>query len=128
MNEQIRRIITGSDAHALATTGPHGVNVVPLSVVELRGDEIHLYDFFMHKTAENIKAEPKVALTSWQGFRGVQVKADAVYATDGEVYEAAVKEMKERFPDRTLHGVIRLTPTEVYDIAPGASGEDMLKE
>lgn len=127
MHEQIRRIITGSDAHALATTGPHGVNVVPLSVVEVVGDEIHLYDFFMHKTAENIQVEPQVAFTSWQGFRGVQIKATAAYETSGEVYEAAVVEMKERFPDRTLHAVIRLTPTAVYDIAPGASGEDLLK-
>lgn len=126
MTEQIQRIITGSGAHALATTGPHGVNVVPISVVELRSDEIHLYDFFMHKTAENILAEAQVAFTSWQGFRGVQVKATAVYETEGGVYEVAVTEMKQRFPDRTLRAVIRLTPTEIYDVAPGASGEDML--
>lgn len=116
----------GSDSHALATTGPHGVNVAPISVVELRGDEIHLYDFFMHKTAENMQAEPQVAFTSWQGFHGVQVKANAVYETSGEVYEAAVVEMKQRFPDRTLHAVIRLIPTAIYDVTPGASGEDLL--
>jgi len=127
MTEQIRRIIAGSDAHALATTGPHGVNVVPISVVELHGNEIHLYDFFMHKTAENILVEPQVALTSWQGFRGVQVKAIAAYETEGEVYEAAVTEMKQRFPDRTLRAVIRLTPTAIYDVAPGASGENILE-
>jgi hypothetical protein len=126
MHEQIRRVITGSESYALATTGPHGVNVIPISVVELRGDEIHLYDFFMHKTAENILAEPHVAFTCWQGFRGVQVKATAVYETSGGVYEAAVAEMKQRFPDRTLRAVIRLTPTVVYDVAPGASGEDIL--
>ncbi|MCA9361755.1 pyridoxamine 5'-phosphate oxidase family protein [Candidatus Kaiserbacteria bacterium] len=127
MHEQIRRIIIGSDAYALATSGPYGVNVVPLSVVEVRDDEIHLYDFFMSKTAENIKAVPEVALACWQGFRGVQVKAEAVYETSGEVYEAAVTEMKERFPDRMLAGVIRLTPTAVYDVAPGASGDDLLR-
>jgi hypothetical protein len=126
MHEQIRRIVIGCDAHALATTGPHGVNVVPISVVEVVGEEIHLYDFFMQKTAENIQAEPQVAFTSWQGFRGVQIKATAVYETTGEVYEAAVAEMKRRFPDRTLRAVIRLTPTAVYDVAPGASGEDLL--
>lgn len=127
MHAQIRRIIVGSNVHALATTGPCGVNVVPVSVVELAGDEIHLYDFFMKKTTENILAEPRVALTSWQGFRGLQVKATALYDTRGEVFEAAVVAMKERFPDRTLAGVIRLTPTAAYDVAPGASGEDLLQ-
>jgi hypothetical protein len=126
MHEQIRRIISESDSHALATTGPYGVNVVPISVVDLRDDEIHLYDFFMHKTAENIQVEPKVAFTSWQGFRGVQIKANAIYETSGEVYEAAVVDMKQRFPDRTLRAVIRLKPTEAYDVAPGASTEDLL--
>lgn len=126
MTEQIRQIISDATAHALATTGPYGVNVVPISVVELVGEEIHLYDFFMQKTAENIKAEPSVALTSWYGFLGVQIKATAVYETTGEVYEAAVLAMKQRFPDRTLQAVIRLTPTAAYDVAPGASGEDLL--
>jgi predicted pyridoxine 5'-phosphate oxidase superfamily flavin-nucleotide-binding protein len=126
MHEQIKRVIIESGAHALATTGSHGVNIVPISVVELHGDEIHLYDFFMHKTAENIMIEPRVAFTSWQGFRGIQVKAVAAYETEGEVYEAAVAEMKQRFPDRTLKAVIRLTPTEIYDVAPGASGENIL--
>lgn len=128
MNEQIRRVVTGSDAYALATTGPHGVNVVPLSVVELHGEEIHLYDFFMQKTAENIQVKSQVALACWQGFKGVQIKATAAYETGGVVYEAAAAEMKERFPDRTLRAVIRLTPTAIYDVTPGASGEDMLLE
>jgi len=34
--------------------------------------------------------------------------------------------MKERFPDRTLRAVIRLTPDMVYDVAPGATGENIL--
>lgn len=126
MQEQVRRIITEADACALATTGPHGINVVPISVVEIKDEEIHLYDFFMHKTAENIKVEPLVAFTGWQGFRGVQVKATAVYEDGGAVFEAAAAEMKERFPDRTLAGVIRLVPRAVYDVAPGASREDLL--
>ncbi|NCT02273.1 pyridoxamine 5'-phosphate oxidase family protein [Candidatus Parcubacteria bacterium] len=126
MNEQIRRIIIGSDSRALATSGPQGVNVVPISVVELIGDEVYLYDFFMHKTAENIQVEPQVAFTCWQGFHGVQVKATAVYETNGEVYETAVIKMKKRFKDRTLRAVIRLIPTAIYDIAPGSSGENLV--
>ncbi len=127
MNERIKNIITGSDSHALATTGPRGLNVVPLSVVELRDHEIHLYDFFMGKTADNLQAGDEVALTSWKDFVGVQVKARVVYETDGEVFESAEVEMKERFPDRTLKAVIRLTPTAIYDVAPGAISDNLLE-
>ena len=128
MTTKIEKIITECDAYALATTGPHGVNVVPLSVVAVHDGEIHLYDFFMHKTAENIQANSGVAFTCWQGFRGLQIKATATYETEGTVFSTAVPEMKERFPDRTLRAVIRLTPTAVYDIAPGASGENLLEQ
>lgn len=126
--KRLKRLLEGVTASALASTGPHGLNVVPVSVVMVKDDEIHLYDFFMRKTAENIQVEPKVALTCWSGFSGFQIKAEAVYDTAGEVYELAVIEMKERFPDRTLRAVIRLKPTAVYDIAPSASGADLLAD
>lgn len=126
MKQNIEDIITNSESAALATMGPNGLNVVPISVFSVQGEEIHLYDFFMKKTSENIKAEPKVALTCWKGFVGVQVKATVEYETIGPDYEAAVVEMKERFPERTLAGLIRLTPTAVYDVAPGTTGENML--
>jgi predicted pyridoxine 5'-phosphate oxidase superfamily flavin-nucleotide-binding protein len=127
MDRKIQKIIKQSSCHALATSGPHGINVVPVSVVEVYGNEIHLYDFFMRKTAENIKAEPRVALTSWREFTGVQIKATAVYETEGPAFEGAVLKMGHLFPDRTLHAVIRLTPTEVYDVAPGADPDDLLR-
>ena len=126
MKQNIQKIIEDFSSAALATNGPRGLNVVPISVVEVQDGEIHLYDFFMHKTAENIKADSTVAFTCWRDFVGVQVRAEAKYDTAGEVFEAAVVAMKERFPDRTLAGVIRLTPTEVYDVAPGASEENMM--
>lgn len=126
MKQNIKDIITNSDSAALATTGPNGLNVVPISVFSVQGEEIHLYDFFMKKTSENILAEPKVAFTCWKDFVGVQIKAEAKYETAGPDYDATVIEMKERFPDRVLAGLIRLTPTEIYDVAPGAGGEDLL--
>ena len=126
MHEQIKRKIVGATSAALATTGPAGLNVVPLSVWEVVGDEVHCYDFFMNKTAENLQAGAPVALTCWQGFTGVQMKASAVYETSGEVYGEAVEVMKERFPDRALKAVVRLTPTEAYDVAPSTAGDNLL--
>lgn len=113
----ITTTLTTAEAKALATTGPHGVNVVPVSVLEVADDTIYLYDFFMGKTVENLISEPAVALSAWSGLAGVQIKATAAYQSDGAVFEAAVPAMRERFPERTLRGVIALTPTTVYDVS-----------
>lgn len=123
MKQEILDIIIGSESAVLATTGPHGLNVVPLSVWEVKEGKIHLYDFFMSKTAENIQTEPKAVFTCWTGFVGVQVKGQAQYEKMGDVFSEAQVKMKERFPDRTLNGVIQLTPEEIFDIAPGALGK-----
>ncbi len=112
----IDQIIT-AEARALATHGPHGVNVVPVSVVEVVDGVIHLYNFFMGKTIENLLADPQVALTCWRGLEGIQIKATATYITTGDVFLAATVAMKERFPARTLCGVIILTPTAVFDVS-----------
>ncbi len=106
-----------AEARALATTGPHEVNVVPVSVVAVRDGNIYLYNFFMKKTVENLQTEPLVALTCWTGLVGIQIKARAHYLTGGEVFAEAVREMKVRFPDRTLAGVIELTPAMIFDVS-----------
>lgn len=126
MNEHIKHTIETATAVALATTGSHGVNLIPISVVTVHDNEIFLYDFFMNKTAENIQANATVVLTCWTGFSGVQVKATAHYQTDGSVFESAVQVMKERFPDRTLKAIIRLTPVAVFDVAPGQNGVQLV--
>ena len=113
----ITTAIIDAEARALATTGPHGVNVVPVSVVDITNATIYLYDFFMGKSAENLCAHPSVALSAWSGLSGVQVKADAQYICEGELFEQATTVMLERFPERTLRGVIQLTPTVVYDVS-----------
>lgn len=103
----------------LATTGPQGVNVVPVSVVTASAGDILLYDFFMGKTIDNIRIEPAVAIAGWDGLVGIQLKGTAQYEQEGEDFLAAVREMSERFPDRTLRGIIRLTPQAVYSVSAG---------
>jgi len=128
MQTKLQRLLEGVTASALATNGPHGLNVVPVSVVELKDGEIHLYDFFMRKTAENVVVEPIVALTCWSGFSGFQIKAEAIYDATGTIFAEATTEMKARFPDRTLRAVIRLKPIAIYDISPVSNGDNLLTE
>ena len=119
LNTQITTTLLEAEAKALATTGPHGVNVVPVSVINIVEDSIYLYDFFMGKTVKNLCASPAVALTAWSGLEGIQVKATATYHNSGIKFEAAVTAMKTQFPDRILRGLIILMPTVVYDISAG---------
>lgn len=117
MEQSIIDQIINAEARALATTGPHEVNVVPVSVVAVQNEKIYLYNFFMKKTVENLQTEPLVALTCWSGLAGIQVKARAHYLTSGDVFTEAKTEMLVRFPDRTLSGVIELTPTVIFDVS-----------
>ena len=123
MDTKIKETIEQAESIALATWGNGGVNVVPISVITVEGEEVHLYDFFMNKTAENIKTNPEIALVCWTGFEGVQIKADVVYEESGNIFDQAVEVMKERFPERTLKAVLRLQPKAIHNVAPGSLGE-----
>lgn len=120
-------VLKNASAKALATTGPHGINVVPISVIEVSEQEILLFDFFMNKTAENLQVSKTAALTAWSGLTGIQVKAKAAYEKEGERFLSSVVVMKERFPDRVLRGVIVLQPTHIYNVSAGAESGRLLK-
>lgn len=119
LTEDIINTLVHAEGKAFATTGPHGVNVVPVSGLKINDGTVILFDFFMDKTVENLKAEPEVALTAWIGLNGVQLKATAEYVAQGPLFEDAVGRMKVDFPDRTLHGLILLRPHALYDISAG---------
>jgi hypothetical protein len=123
---EFKEMITGAEARAFGTFGPQGVNVVPVSVVDITDARVCLYNFFMGKTVENLLTEPTVAHTVWKGLQGIQIKATAEYVTSGEAFNTATATMKVRFPDRTLSGLIYLTPTAVYDISVGAAAGTLL--
>lgn len=127
LTKDIIDALQNAGARALATTGPHGVNVVPVSVIHTSETEIHLFDFFMGKTVENLKVESSVALTAWSGLVGIQIKGESEYVESGEMFDSYAVEMKERFPERTLHGVIVIKPSYLYDISAGSEAGRLLK-
>lgn len=121
LTPEIGKIIDEAEAKALATTGACGINVVPVSVLTVKNSDIILYNFFMGKTIENIETDSEVALTVWAGLAGLQIKAKAEYITEGDLFANAKKDMEKQFPDRTLSGVIVLTPHRIYDISADAA-------
>jgi predicted pyridoxine 5'-phosphate oxidase superfamily flavin-nucleotide-binding protein len=118
MKKKIENAVLGATGRALATSGPAGLNVVPVSAAHVINEAIHLFDFFMNKTVVNIKQNPHAALACWDGLAGVQIKAIAEYITEGEVFAAADAWAKETYPDRTLRGLIVLHPLECYSVSP----------
>lgn len=127
LSNTITAALETAEAKALASTGTDGINVVPVSVITVTSSHIYLYDFFMNKTAANVQANPSVALSAWTGLAGVQVKATAEYVTEGELFSAEKAKMQEQFPERTLRGVLVLTPSQAYDISVGAEAGQTLE-
>jgi predicted pyridoxine 5'-phosphate oxidase superfamily flavin-nucleotide-binding protein len=115
-----------SPSRVLATFGPAGINVVPVSVVSKEGDALILHDFFMDKTVINIKASGDVAVAAWDGLVGVQLKGQACYESSGDSYNKAVTVMRERFPGRTLRGIIRIVPQSVFSVSPSTEAGRLL--
>ncbi len=114
-------ILLTAEGKALATYGEGGVNVVPVSTIRLIGEEIVLVNYFLNKTLSNLKANPEVALACWKGFAGYQIKGQARYETEGEIFDEIVVWIKEILPDRTVKGIIVIKPAEVFDITASST-------
>ena len=119
LNQKIISILLSAEAKALATTGPQGLNVVPVSTIKIKNGQIFLVDYFFHKTRANLQSGDSVVLTAWSGLKGFQIKATVEYLTEGQIFDETVAWIAKLHPDRTVHGTVILTPTNVYDIGIG---------
>lgn len=125
LSPEVRSFIEKAEHRALATEGEDGINVVPLSAAHIVDDCVVLCDFFMRKTAQNASRGAPAALALWKGFEGIQIKGVVAYEREGKRYEHFVAWAKEKYPDRTLAGIIVLSPQVAYDLTPGKSGKQL---
>ena len=99
-------------------------NAVPVGAKKIIDDEtILISDQFFNKTLANMKANPKVAVTYWEGREGYQLKGTVTIETVGQRYEETVKWIEEMssktgFPLKSKAAII-LKIEEIYAIAPG---------
>lgn len=119
LSSAVQDCLHTATAKALATMGPAGINVVPVSMIKVTDHEIWLFDFFMEKTVENIKTTPNIALTAWTDMVGIQIKGEATYHSEGEIFDQGAAYVQAHNPDRVTKGVLIIAPTAVYDISPG---------
>jgi predicted pyridoxine 5'-phosphate oxidase superfamily flavin-nucleotide-binding protein len=127
LSNTVKETLAKATAKALATDGPHGINVVPISMIKVNNDSIWLFDFFMNKTVLNIATNTSVALVAWTDMAGIQVKAEASYITQGAEFESAVNWVLTQNPNRVTKGLLVLKPTAVFDVSPGGmyAAEDL---
>ncbi len=122
LSNEMVETIKNAEQLAIASNGEDGINIAPLSSVHTEDGLIMLYDFFMDKTAQNVKQNPEVALAVWIGMAGIQIKGKVSYQTEGDIFTSREAWAKVKFPDRILKGVLVLTPEVVYDLTPSNAG------
>jgi len=120
IKEEIIEIIMGADGKALATVVDGEAHVVPVSTVKVENNKILLVNYFMGQTVKNILNNPKASLVCWKGLEGYQIKSTVEYLTEGETFDSIVEWISELHPDRTVLGVLSLTPDEIYDVSATA--------
>ena len=76
MTERMMEIFNNVPTAVLATATADGTpNAVPVGAKKVIDDEtILISDQFFGKTLANIKTNPKVAITYWEGHEGYQLK------------------------------------------------------
>ena len=107
----------------VATASKDGTpNVVPIGVVELVSDDtIWITDNFMHKSLENLKANPKIAIYIWgPEIKGCfQIKGHATVKTSGTDFDAMKAKINAKNPAMPALSLIIVKITEVFNCQPG---------
>ncbi len=125
MTERMMEIFKKVPTVILATaTGDGTPNAVPVGAKTIIDDEtILISDQFFNKTLANIKTNPKVAVSYWEGHEGYQLKGSVTIETSGQRYEDTAKWIEELgakagFPLKSKGAVI-LKIDEIFGLAPG---------
>jgi len=116
-SKEIKSALLNSSSKALATSFNDQLNVVPVSSVKVKGDEIWLIDYFFNKTKSNFLNNPNVALTFWTDTSGYQIKAKVSYLTVGGDYEIAKEWISEIHPERMIKGLLILEIDQIFNIS-----------
>jgi len=123
LNEEMKDAFGKMKIFPVATASKDGTpNVVPIGVVELVGDDtIWIVDNFMHKSLENLAANPKLALYVWgPEIKGCfQIKGQAVVKTSGRDFDAMKAKINAKNPAMPARSLIIVKITEVFECQPG---------
>ena len=126
LNERMKEIFAKQGIFVLGTADLNGVpNVVPVGAVKILDDEtILISDQYFHKTLNNLRENPKVALSFWELGEGYQIKGEASIHTEGKIFEETAEWIRRRSQEigRPIKskGAIIIKITAVYSVSPGS--------
>lgn len=125
MTERMQALFNTVRTVVLSTATADGTpNAVPVGAKKIIDSEtILISDQFFNKTLENMRANPQVAITFWEGHEGYQLKGSVAIETSGQRYEDTarwIQELSEKagFPLKSKGAVI-LHIDEIYGVSPG---------
>jgi len=125
MTDRMQELFNKVTTVVLTTATSEGTpNAVPVGAKKIIDPEtILISDQFLNKTLANIKSNPKVAITYWDGFEGYQLKGTVTIETTGQRFEETAKWIEEisaraGFPLKSKGAVI-MKIEEIYGVSPG---------
>ena len=125
MTERMKELFNKVPIVVLATVSEEGTpNAVPVGAKKIIDDEtILMSDQFFKKTLTNMKSNPQVAVTFWEGHEGYQLKGSVTIETTGQRFEDTAKWIHEMSSKagvpRKSKGAVILRIEEIYGLAPG---------
>jgi len=125
MTDRMKKIFENVPTAVVATATSDGEpNAVPVGAKKIIDDEtILISDQFFNKTLANMKSNPRIAVSFWEGHEGYQLKGTITIETSGKRFEETAKWIEEMgnkagFPLKSKGAVI-LKIDEIYGLAPG---------
>ena len=121
LTTEVKESLTGAKLVYLATSSQDRVpNVVPIAAFRILDDGTMLIsDQFFNKTLQNIKENPKIALSWWGDKGGFQIKGTVTIHTNDEIFRQDVAWMKESWPRFVPKSAMIVKITDVYAVKPG---------
>jgi len=125
LTERMKEIFNKQGTFVFSTADKNGLpNAAPLGAVKLIDDETILAsDQFLKKTLANMKENPVVAISFWDGAEGYQIKGRVEIHTEGKIFEETtewVRTISEAIgmPLKSK-GAIVIKIQEIYCLSPG---------
>lgn len=121
LTDEIKESLAGAKTAFLATSSKKGIpNAVPIAAFKPLDDgTLLISDQFFNKTLQNMKENPKAALSWWGEKGGFQIKGTVTIHTEDEVFRQDVEWMKELRPNLKPKSAVILKITDVYLVKPG---------
>jgi len=123
ITEDMKAVAKAARGWALASATRDGeLNVVPIGFGKvISDDEILLVKVFEGKTWDNIRANPKVAVSVWdmQSLNGYQFKGNATIETSGAVFDEGNKIVKAVYPQFSAMAAVVVKVDSIYMTTPG---------